>query len=56
MRITKDGYYKNRHSCFLLQYHLALVTKYRKPVISVEVSEFLVAYIKDYFKKQDARS
>ena len=26
-------YYTNRHSCFLLQYHLVLVTKYRKPVL-----------------------
>ena len=22
-------YYTNRHSCFLLQYHMVLVTKYR---------------------------
>lgn len=29
-----DGYYKNRHSCFLLSYHLVLVTKYRKPVLT----------------------
>lgn len=28
------GYYKNRHSCFLLSYHLVLVTKYRKPVLA----------------------
>ena len=26
-------YYTNRHSCFWLQYHLVLVTKYRKPVL-----------------------
>ena len=24
-------YYTNRHSCFLLQYHMVLVTKYRQP-------------------------
>lgn len=29
MKYKKDGYYINRHSCFLLQYHLVLVTKYR---------------------------
>ena len=31
---NSDGYYKNRHSCFLLSYHLVLVTKYRKPVLT----------------------
>ena len=31
----KEGntYYTNRHSSFLLQYHLVLVTKYRHPVL-----------------------
>ena len=29
-----NGYYVNRHSCFLLQYHLVLVTKYRRPAIT----------------------
>lgn len=29
----KQNYYVNRHSCFLLSYHLVLVTKYRKPVL-----------------------
>jgi len=24
-------YYTNRHSCFLLQYHMVLVTKYQHP-------------------------
>ena len=27
-------YYTNRHSCFLLQYHMVLVTKYRHPVLT----------------------
>lgn len=30
----KNDYYVNQHSCFLLQYHLVLVTKYRKPVFN----------------------
>lgn len=47
MKKTKEGYYKNRHASFLLQYHLVLVTKYRKPVLQASVDEF----IKDYFKK-----
>ena len=30
-------YYTNRHSCFLLQYHIVLVTKYRHPVLTGDV-------------------
>lgn len=35
----KNGcnYYTNRHSCFLLQYHIVLVTKYRHPVLTGNV-------------------
>ena len=47
MKKTKEGYYKNRHASFLLQYHLVLVTKYRKPVLKADIDSF----IKDYFKK-----
>ena len=35
------GYYKNRHSCFLLSYHLVLVTKYRKPVLADPEAQLL---------------
>ena len=30
-------YRKNRHSCFNLQYHLIMTTKYRKPAINDKV-------------------
>ena len=30
-------YYVNRHSCFLLQYHLVLITKFRNPVLTGNV-------------------
>ena len=53
MKMTSDGYYKNQHSCFLLQYHLVLVTKYRHPVLQGEIEEYLIQYTRDYFKKQD---
>ena len=35
----KNGcnYYTNRHSCFLLEYHIVLVTKYRHPVLTGNV-------------------
>ena len=51
--MNSDGYYTNRHSCFLLQYHLVVVTKYRHPVIKGELEKWLKDYIVDYFKKQE---
>lgn len=49
MKIRGDGYYVNRHSCFLLQYHLVLVTKYRRPAITGEVEKGLKEYTVRYF-------
>ena len=47
----KQGYpyYTNRHSCFLLQYHMVLVTKYRHPVLVGEVKEFIYHKIEKMF-------
>lgn len=42
-----EPYYKNRHSCFLLQYHLVLVTKYRHPVITGELKDDLYGIVED---------
>ncbi len=53
MKPTSDGYYKNRHSCFLLQYHLVLITKYRHEVIKGPLEEELVQYTKDYFAREE---
>lgn len=53
MKMTKSGYYVNRHSCFLLQYHLVLVTKYRKHVIQGVVRDALYEYTRAYFKDRD---
>lgn len=36
---TGCNYYTNRHGCFLLQYHIVLITKYRHPVLTGEVKE-----------------
>ena len=52
MKFSNNGYYCNRHSCFLLQYHLVLVTKYRKPVIVNQLEKRLYEYTKDYFEQQ----
>lgn len=46
-------YYTNRHSCYLLQYHLVLLTKYRHPVIVNELENYLKDYINNYFEKQE---
>lgn len=52
MKKDSNGYYTNRHSCFLLQYHLVLVTKYRHPVIVGELEQALVNYTKKYFNER----
>lgn len=45
-------YYINQHSCFLLQYHFVMVTKYRHKIISGELKDFLLQYTNEYFDKQ----
>lgn len=42
-------YYTNRHSCFLLQYHMVLVTKYRKPVLIGKIKDHVYKTIDDIF-------
>ena len=49
----RDEYYINQHSCFLLQYHLVFITKYRHPVIDGELKDVLLNYTKKYFKDRD---
>ena len=52
-RRKKDQpYYTNRHSCFLLQYHMVLVTKYRKPVLQGKVGELVCQTIRDIFSEK----
>ena len=43
-------YYINRHSCFLLQYHIVFVTKYRHPVLTGRVKDVVyerIHYVAD---------
>lgn len=47
------GYYKNRHSCFLLSYHLVLVTKYRRPVLDGEVKDLVYSTIQAILKERN---
>lgn len=44
------GYYTNRHSCFLLQYHIVLVTKFRHPILTGPVKDAVyerIRYVAD---------
>ena len=52
MKKLKD-YYVNRHSCFLLQYHLVLVTKYRKEVFTDKIENYLTEFITSMMSKND---
>ena len=54
MAIKKlKDYYVNRHSCFLLQYHLVLVTKYRKEVFIDEIESYLTEFVISMMSKND---
>ena len=55
MKHLPEGFYVNRHSCFILQYHLVLVTKYRHPVITGELEKRLIEFTENYFKERDCR-
>ena len=47
-------YRRNRHSCYLLEYHLVVVTKYRHPVITGQLKTRLIELskqiIEEYWK------
>lgn len=49
---NNNGYYKNRHSCFLLSYHLVLVTKYRNPILTGNVRTVVYETIQQVFKER----
>ena len=46
-------YYTNRHSSFLLQYHLVLITKYRKKIFTNDIETYLTSFIKTMIKKNN---
>lgn len=48
--MTKNNIYKtNRHSCYLLEFHLVVVTKYRHPVIQGTIKDYLIKQTKLLF-------
>lgn len=46
-------YYTNRHSCFLLSYHLVLVTKYRKPVLVDGIKDIVYQTIENILNERN---
>ena len=52
--MKKDNqYYVNRHSCFLLQYHLVLVAKYRKKIFNKDIKEYLSSFVNSMMEKNN---
>lgn len=47
-----QDYYTNRHSCFLLQYHMVFVTKFRKPCLVGKVKEMVYEIIRNTFDER----
>ena len=52
--MEKSLYRTNRHSCYLLEYYLVVVTKYRHPVLTGKLKDRLLELsfnvIEDYWK------
>lgn len=44
-------YRRNRHSCYLLEYHLVVVTKYRHPVITGQLKTRLIELSKQIIEE-----
>lgn len=44
-------YRRNRHSCYLLEYHLVVVTKYRHPVITEQIMTRLIELSKQIIEE-----
>ena len=49
--MEKASYYTNRHSCYFLQYHLVVMTKYRHPVIKNDIENELILITNKLFKE-----
>ena len=49
-------YKKKAHSVYLMTYHLVFVTKYRKPVISNEIGEFMKELSREICEQQIGRA
>lgn len=45
-------YYTNRHSCFLLTYHMVLVTKYRRKALTGNIRESVYGTIRTILEEK----
>ena len=52
-KLTKDGYYTNNHSCFLLQYHMIFVTKFRAPALTGAVKDHVYSTIRKTLEEKN---
>ena len=50
--MENNEYRTNRHACYLLQYHLVVVTKYRRPVLVGNLETRLFAITNTIFQEQ----
>ena len=48
--MPEDLFMRNRHSCYMLEYHLVVVTKYRRKVLVDDVREELISIVYDLFE------
>lgn len=48
----KAEYNTNRHSCYLLKYHLVVMTKYRNKVINKIIGDRLIEIAKNIFEEK----
>lgn len=49
---NNSDYYVNGHSCFLLSYHLVMVTKYRNPVLTGNIQETVYDVIRSVLEER----
>ena len=52
-RKPNTNLYVNKHSVFLIQYHMVLVTKYRKPVLEGEIGEYVYKTIRESLENKN---
>jgi len=50
--MKNNEYRTNRHACYLLQYHLVVVTKYRRPVLIGSLETRLFAITNTIFQER----
>ena len=55
MKKVNHDYHVSRHTCYLLQYHMVFVTKYRKPVLQGDVRDYVYSLIANSLKTRGCK-